>query len=632
MKPRKTLHESLPGLRRILKRFAPYIRKQRLLVAGSLVALIAEVCLRTLEPWPLKFIVDHLLDAKSGHRFHSLAFVDELPPSTLLPLAAVTVVVITGLRCLADYANTIGFALVGNRVLTKVRAELYRHLQGLSLSFHTKARSGDLIIRVMSDVNMLKDVAVTAALPLLASVLIVAGMIVVMFTLHWKLTLVALSMLPLFAFLTSRLTGRIQHAARNQRHRESVMAATASEAIGAMKLVQALGLEGWFTDRFARRNKESQKEDLKGARLSAALARSVGFLLAVSTALVLWYGGWLVIKHELTPGELLVFLAYLRSTFHPVQDFAKYSARLAKATAAGERVVNILEQTPEVHDLPGANPAPPFQGAVRFADVCFAYEPGRLVLDQICFEAAPGQRIAIVGPSGIGKSTITSLMLRLYDPLAGRVMFDGHDIREYTLASLRAQISIVLQDTLLFATSVRENISLGALHAAPDEVEAAARLANAHDFICDLPKGYDTVVGERGVTLSGGQRQRIAIARAAIRKTPILILDEPTTGLDEANERAVLLAFERLARGRTTFLIAHDLKVASSADHILYVEHGRVIESGTQEELMEHNGRYAALFRSQMTEPNRSCQQALHSPETGSLKRGQERSLVSFPD
>jgi ATP-binding cassette subfamily B protein len=374
-------------------------------------------------------------------------------------------------------------------------------------------------------------------------------------------------------------------------------------------------LEGLFTERFVRRNQESQKEDLKGARLSAALGRSVGFLLAASTALVLWYGGWLVTKQELTPGDLLVFLAYLRATFHPVQDFAKYTGRLAKATAAGERVINILDQTPEVRDLPGAQPAPLLRGEVEFADVSFAYEPGRLVLDQIRFQASAGQRVAIVGPSGIGKSTITSLMLRLYDPMSGKVLIDDRDIREYTLASLRAQISIVLQDTLLFATSIRENIALGSPRATVDEIEAAARLANAHEFICALPKGYDTVIGERGATLSGGQRQRIAIARAAIRKSPILILDEPTTALDEENEHAVLQALERLARGRTTFLIAHDLHLAASADLILYLEHGRVIESGTHDDLMERNGRYAALFRRQTVKDD-TTGEVFESPQT----------------
>jgi ATP-binding cassette subfamily B protein len=299
---------------------------------------------------------------------------------------------------------------------------------------------------------------------------------------------------------------------------------------------------------------------------------------------------------------LVVFLAYLKMAYRPIQEFAKYTARLAKASAAGERVLDLLDRTPEVRDLPGAVAAPPLTGAVCFDGVSFAYETGRPVLDGIDFAVNPGEHVALVGPSGIGKSTIVSLMLRLYDPMHGRVLIDGRDLREYTLASLRSQISVVLQDTLLFAASVRDNIAYGAQlggNATNEEIEAAARLANAHDFIQALPAGYQTILGERGVTLSAGQRQRIAIARAAVRRSPILILDEPATGLDEENQRAVLEALERLAEGRTTFSVTHDLQHAARADLILYLEHGRVFERGTQHELLQTNGRYAHLYRLQ---------------------------------
>ena len=596
---RRTLKESLPGLRRILVRFGPYIRPHKFLVIGSMLALIAEVVLRVLEPIPLKFVIDLVSGSKHSHGRVFLSWVQNLDASTILALSALAIVVLTGLRALADYANTIGFALVGNRVLTRVRNELYRHLQGLSLSFHNKARSGDLILRVMSDVSMVKDVAVTAALPLLASGLIFVGMVGVMFWLQWKLALLALAFLPLLWFWTFRLGRRIQQAARKQRKRESAMAASAAEAIGAIKIVQTLCLEGVFADSFLRRNKKSMKEDVKGARLSAALGRTAGFLIAASTALVLWYGVRLVLSGELSPGDLVVFLAYLKMAYRPIQEFAKYTARLAKASAAGERVLDLLDRTPEVRDLPGAVPAPPLTGAVCFEGVSFAYEAGRPVLDGIDFAVNPSEHVALVGPSGIGKSTIVSLMLRLYDPMQGRVLIDGHDLREYTLASLRSQISVVLQDTLLFAASVRDNIAYGAQNATKEEIEAAARLANAHDFIQALPAGFDTPLGERGVTLSAGQRQRIAIARAAVRRSPILILDEPATGLDEENQRAVLEALERLAEGRTTFSVTHDLQHAARADLILYLEHGRVFERGTQEELLQTNGRYAHLYRLQ---------------------------------
>jgi ATP-binding cassette subfamily B protein len=311
----------------------------------------------------------------------------------------------------------------------------------------------------------------------------------------------------------------------------------------------------------------------------------------------------MVLAHQLTAGDLIVFLAYLKSAYRPVQDFAKYTVRLGKASAAGERVIDLLERVPDVRDLPGATMAPEFAGKVTFDHVHFAYQHSQPLLENVNTEVQPGSHVALVGPSGGGKTTLLSLILRLYDPCQGRVMIDGKDIRSFTLESLRAQISVVLQDNTLFATTIRENIAFGAQGASAEEIEAASRLANAHDFIAALPLGYDTVVGERGVTLSHGQRQRIAIARAAIRKAPILILDEPMTGLDRKNEREVLAALERLYCNRTTFLITHDPRHASSADLIIYLEQGRIVEKGTHDSLLSANGRYAALHRTKNAEP-----------------------------
>jgi ATP-binding cassette, subfamily B, bacterial len=591
------LKECLPGLRHILSRFWPYIRKQRGLIVGSLLLLFAGVGLRLLEPWPLKIVFDRVIPIHHHKAASSIPLLDALDPATLLVLAALAVVAINALRGLADYGYTVGFALTSNRVLTAVRDEVYRHMQRLSLSFHSKARSGDLIIRVIGDVSQLNDAAVTAALPLFANLLILAGMVVVMFRLQWQLALLVLLTAPLYWILTVRVGRRLQDVSRQQRQQEGAMAATAAESLTAIQVVQALGLETVFGRAFANDNKKSLKAGVKASRLTARLERTVDVLIAAATALVLWYGTRLVMSGGMTPGDLLVFLAYLKTAFRPVRDLAKYTGRLSRATAAGERVLELLDRQPDIRDLPGARPAPTFRGHIRFDGLGFYYERHRWVLRDIDVEIPAGQHVALVGPSGIGKSTLLRLLVRLYDPVQGRVLIDGHAIRDFTLGSLRSQISVVLQDSLLFAASVWENIGYGVQNAEKEQIEAAARLANAHTFIQALTDGYDTVLGERGATLSHGQRQRIAIARAAVRRSPILLLDEPTTGLDEENEMAVIEALEKLAEGRTTFLVTHNLRLAARADRIFYLDDGRLLEDGSPAELLVSEGRYATLLR-----------------------------------
>ncbi|HVA69628.1 MAG TPA: ABC transporter ATP-binding protein [Candidatus Binataceae bacterium] len=590
------LQQSVPGLWRILHRLWPYIRRSRALLAGSFAALAAEILLRLLEPWPLKIIFDRIIHHRHPHgglHFHVL---DQFNSSTLLTGAAIMLVAFAAIRALAEYLNNVGFAVVGNRVLSELRFALYRHLQCLSLSFHNRSRSGDLILRVMSDVSVLTDVTVTAGMPLFGNVLIMCGMVASMMWLNWRLGLIALTALPLCGLVVIRLSRRVVDVSRRQRQREGAMAANAAETMGAIKTVQAFALGDTFADQFSVDNAHSLDDSIKASRLSGSIGRTLDLMIASVSAIVLWFGAYSVIRGELTAGDLIVFLAYLRNCFRPLKDFGKYSTRLAKAAVAGERALSLLDQEPAVHDLPGACDAPRLRGKISFKQVSFAYLPGRPVLRDISFDVRPGERVALVGPSGSGKSTLVSLLLRLYDVGSGTITTDDTDIRKYTINSLRGQISIVLQDSVLFAASLRDNIAYGASNATTEEIEAAARLANADSFIEALPEGYETIVGEHGATLSGGQRQRIAIARAAVRRAPILILDEPTHGLDREASAAVIDALKRLSRGCTSFLVTHTLELVADAGLVLYLEDGRIVERGTHDSLLGLGGRYARMF------------------------------------
>lgn len=612
----KQLKEIVPSLGQIVRRFWPYIRQERGLVAMALTALLSQVGLRLLEPWPLKVVFDHVLPADGSVGLGDGGLDDEiveavwqlspphLSPTILLWGCAIALILFTGLRALAEYISTVGFALAGNRVLTQVRDDLYQHLQRLSLRFHNQARSGELTLRVISDVGLLKEVVVTAFLPMLGNTLILLGMVGLMLWLHLELTLLALATIPLFSFTTLRLSRRIQEVSRQQRRREGSMASAAAESMGAIKVVKALSLEAAFAQVFTSQSKKTLKDGVKAKRLAAQLERSVDLIIAIATALVLGRGAHLVTNGALSPGDLLVFLAYLKDAFRPVRDFAKYTGRLAKASAAGERIINLLDETPDIVDAPHATDAPPFQGGIELQHVAFAYEPDQPILRDVSLRVEPGQQVAIVGPSGSGKSTLASLILRLYDPDRGLICIDGVDIRDYTQASLRSQISVVLQDSLLFAATIGENIAYGNPTATAADIRLAAQLANAHEFIERLPQGYDTLVGERGVTLSGGQRQRISIARAAVRQSPILLLDEPTTGLDKDNERTVIEALQRVAQRSTTLIITHDLTLAAKADQIIYMERGEILERGTHPDLMQRQGAYAALYHIQMAQGN----------------------------
>lgn len=597
----QNLKQSVSGIGRIISHFLPQIRPQSRLIAISFLALLAETGLRLLEPLPLKFIFDEII--YKGFQVESLKvpFLDSLNSFGLLTMLAFGLVAIAVLKGTMAYVSTAGMAVAATRIMSEVRANLYSHLQSLSLSFHSQAKTGDLITRVTYDVERLREVTVIAVVPLLTNILTMTGMLGVMMWLNMQLALIAIAIFPLFLITTTVMSKKIHKVAIKQRKREGAMAANAAEAMGAIKVVQALSLQSRLEKTFAKQNQKSLNESAQTQKLKAGQERTVEILVAIATSIVLWRGVQLVISGIVTPGDLLVFTTYLKVAFKPMRQLAKYTGQIAKAIASGERIVSLLEIAPEVKNTPWAYPARPFRGVVEFRDVSFAYKETENTLQDISLRALPGQKIALVGASGGGKSTLVSLLLRLYDPQQGQIFIDGNDIKDYTLESLRSQISIVLQESILFAVSIRDNIAYGCVDATEKEIIMAAHLANAHDFIMKLPDGYDTVVGERGGTLSGGQRQRIAIARAAIRNAPIVILDEPTVGLDNHSERIVTEALDRLTQSSTTFLITHDLKTAQNSDRIYYLEGGKILESGTHQQLMQRGKHYATLYRLQQT-------------------------------
>ena len=586
MSRKKNINELVPSLIYIFKYFSSYITKQKTIIALSTLALFSQVIFRLLEPWPIKYIFDYLLLNDLNKQSVINEYFKNFDNNTVLTILCLSLVIFTSLRAMSTYFSTIGFAVVGNRVMLKIRETLFNHLQRLSLRFHDKSKSGDLTLRLISDVGILRDVTVTAVLPFIGNILIIVGILSVMLFMHWKLTLVSVMLLPLFWLRTKSLTRRLHNVSRDQRAREGAMAANASESMSAIKTVQALFLHNKFSNIFTSHNQKGFNDSVKAKKLEANLGRSADIIVAASTAIVLWYGVRLVLLNEITPGDILVFVTYLKAAFKPIRDTVKYTGRLSRAVASGERVLQILDVKPDIQDMPDSVDAPVFKGRIKFDNVDFSYNDKVSTINKMSFDVKPGQFIALVGPSGNGKSTILSLLLRLYDPTKGSISIDGENIKKYKINSLRSQITILLQDSILFAESIKDNISCGLQNISDNKIIEAAVLANAHEFISSFPNGFDTVVGERGTTLSNGQRQRIAIARAILRDAPILILDEPTVSLDENNELKVSQAIEQLRKSRTTILVTHKLKQAINADQILYIKDGEILHRGDHNKLI----------------------------------------------
>ena len=570
----------------------------------GLLAVIGESAANLLEPWPLKIVLDNVFHSKKAsgwleHFVHSVAGDDKL---VILKFACLAVLGIAALDAVCSYAEKYLTTSIGQWVTHDLRRALYSHLQRLSLAYHDQKRTGDLISTVTSDIDSIQSFITSGLLGVLINLITLFGMVAVMFYMNWRFTLIALSVAPFLFGIVYTYTRRIKKAAREVRKKESEIVSIIEEVLGSIRVVKAFSREDYEVRRLDEESLEGVEIALRARSLKAKLAPIVQIIVAIGTCLVLWFGGRL----EVTSGTLVVFILYLGKMYKPMQELSKMTDSYSKAVVGYERIQEVLETEKEVKDLPKSKPAPRLKGKIEFDHVSFAYSPESPILKDVSFTIEPGQVAAFVGPTGAGKTTVISLIPRFYDPISGSVKIDGMDVRKFRQHSLRQQISFVLQETVLFHGPIWQNIAYGKPEARRAEIIRAAELANATEFIEKMPEGFNTVVGERGMTLSGGQRQRVAIARALIRNSPILLLDEPTSGLDASSEKLVVEALERLMQGKTVITVAHRLSTIRAANTIFVIKDGRVIEQGTHDQLVRSRGLYAELERLQSGEGEKS--------------------------
>src|SRR5271165_2087913 len=573
----------------------------KLLVIGFL-AVAGESVANLLEPWPLKIVLDNVLKSRPIEGWLNSWIVSWLGRDQLriLELAALAVLAIAIIGAGCSYVEKYVTTSVGQWVTHDLRRTLYSHIQRLSLAYHDHKQTGDLISRVTGDIDAIQSFIVSGLLDALINILTLLGMLGVMLYLNWTFTLIALSVTPFLFLVVFSYTRRIKKASREVRKKEGEIVSVIQEVLSSIRVVKAFAREDYEQKRLEEESLEGVEIALRARSLKAKLAPLVEIIVAVGTTLVLWFGGRLALSGALSAGTLVLFIFYLGKMYKPMQELSKMTDAYSKAAVGYERIHEVLDVDGEVKDLPGARRAPVFRGEIEFDNVSFGYDRATPILKNVSFNIQPGQVAALVGPTGAGKTTIISLIPRFYDPTSGVVKIDGMDVRRFKQKSLRHQISFVLQETLLFHGTVWYNIAYGRPEASRSEILKAAELANAREFIEAMPEKYDTILGERGVTLSGGQRQRIAIARAVIRNTPILIMDEPSSGLDAASEKLVFEALDRLMQGKTTIVIAHRLSTVRRADIILVVQDGRIVERGKHEELVSAGGLYAELSQIQI--------------------------------
>jgi ABC-type multidrug transport system fused ATPase/permease subunit len=549
-------------------------------------------------PWPLKFVLDSVV----GHHPlpNWLAWLNNthIGPKTvgLAAAAAASLVIIVTIGAIAGYIDNYFTESVGQYVANDLRLRTYNHFQRLSLRFFDTHKLGNLVSIVTTDVTTIQNFASSTLLNMLVSAMTILGMIGVMFWLNWDFASIAVVVAPVLLFLVSRFKKSIKEATREVRTHQSDIVSVLEQGLGSMRAVKAYGRQDVEVSRLREASEQAVAASLKARKVKSLLSPIIAVTSAICTAFVLWRGASLVLADAITVGALTVFLYYLARFFKPVQNLGKITTSIAQVSVALERVHAILDADAIIPQKPDGKDPGKVKGEIVFEHVDFTYDKQETVLQDINFSVQQGQKIGVCGPTGSGKSTLLSLIPRFYDPCNGRVLIDGVDITDYDLKKLREQIGFVLQDTVLFAGTIAENIAYGRIDATPEEIVAAATIANAHEFIARMPQGYNSAVGDRGFTLSGGQRQRIGIARALIRNSPILILDEPTAALDTESEKLVVEALERLMAGRTVITITHRLSTIRNADKILVIKSGTVAEQGTHDELVALGGVYSGLY------------------------------------
>jgi ABC-type multidrug transport system fused ATPase/permease subunit len=590
------------GMSRLIREL---IRPYRGTLLVIFLAMMVETLTSLAGPWPLKIILDNVVGSHHLPKWFDdfLGSVTAgLGPSKMkiAAVAALGAVLIAIIGSVASYIDNYYTESVGQWVAHDLRMRTYHHLQRLSLAYYDSHQTGQLLSTITDDIQTIQSFASSATLGIFVDLLTIVGMLGLMFWLNWDFALMAVGVTPILLLFVSRFKRAVKKATHEVRHRQSDIVAVVQQGLESMRVVKAFGRQDLEQEELSEVSHATVDAALKARKVKSMLSPVVTVTVALCTAVVLWHGASLILIGTMTVGALTVFLSYLNKFFKPVSDLAKMTNAIAQAAVGVERIQAILETDTIIPERPDAREPGATRGEITFDHVAFGYNKDEPVLKDVSFTIKQGQLAGVVGTTGGGKSTVVSLIPRFYDPTSGCVRIDGVDIREYKLHPLRDQIGFVLQDTVLFRGTIRDNIAYGRPGATQKEIEEAAKLANADEFISRMPHGYDTMVGERGLTLSGGQRQRIGIARAVIRNTPILILDEPTAALDTESERLVIEALERLMKGRTVITIAHRLSTIRDANTIIVLSGGVVAEQGTHKELLALGGVYAELHRIQV--------------------------------